>query len=95
VGKGRHDRRDQYFLLDEQFKHLSEHLGAGIAPEHAVWADMHQHFANDPDMEQILLDSTIVRALPCPAGASKKAVGKKIRRTGAAGAGSAPKSTPV
>jgi hypothetical protein len=57
--------------------------------------DMHQHFANDPDMEQILLDSTIVRAHPCAAGASKKAVGKKAKRSDAAGAGSAPRSTPV
>jgi len=63
--------------------------------EHAVWSDMHQHFANDPDMEQILLDSTIVRAHPCAAGASKKVVGKKARRSGAAGAGSAPRSTPA
>lgn len=63
--------------------------------EHAVWSDMHQHFANDPDMEQILLDSTIVRAHPCAAGASKKAVGKKVRRLDAAGAGSAPRSTPA
>jgi hypothetical protein len=60
-----------------------------------VWADLHQHFANDPDMEQILLDSTIVRAHPCAAGASKKAMGKKTRRLDAAGAGSAPRSTPV
>ena len=63
--------------------------------EHGVWADMHQHFANDPDMEQILLDSTIVRAHPCAAGASKKAVGKQARRSDAAGAGSAPRSTPA
>jgi len=63
--------------------------------EHGVWVDMHQHFANDPDMEQILLDSTIVRAHPCAAGASKKAVGKKTRRSDAAGADSAPRSTPV
>lgn len=63
--------------------------------EHAVWADLHQHFANDPDLEQILLDSTIVRAHPCAAGASKKAVGKKTSRSGAAGAGSARRSMPA
>jgi hypothetical protein len=33
---------------------------------------MHQHFADDPDMEHLILDSTIVRAHPCAAGASKK-----------------------
>ena len=37
--------------------------------EHDVWDDMHQHFAGDPDMENILLDSTVVRAHPCAAGA--------------------------
>jgi transposase len=63
--------------------------------EHGVWTDMHQHFANNPDMENILLDSTILRAHPCAAGASKKDVGKKARRSGAAGAGSAPRSTPA
>ena len=63
--------------------------------EHEVWTDMHQHFANDPDMENVLLDSTVVRAHPCAAGAQKKEVGKKTRRLGAAGVGSAPRSTPV
>jgi len=63
--------------------------------EHQVWEDMHQHFADDPDMENVLLDSTIVRAHPCAAGASKKEVGKRARRSGAAGAGSAPRSTPA
>jgi transposase len=63
--------------------------------EHQVWEEMHQHFANDPDMENILLDSTIVRAHPCAAGAPKKEAGRPARRSGAAGAGSAPRSTPV
>lgn len=63
--------------------------------EHQVWEDMHQHFANDPDMENILLDSTIVRAHPCAAGASKKEAGRKGRHSAAVGAGSAPRSTPV
>jgi transposase len=40
--------------------------------ENDVWDEMHQHFADDPDMENILLDSTVVRAHPCAAGASKK-----------------------
>ena len=40
--------------------------------EHDVWDVMHQHFAGDPDMENILLDSTVVRAHPCAAGALKK-----------------------
>jgi len=37
--------------------------------DHGVLVDMHQHFAGDPDMESILLDSTVIRAHPCAAGA--------------------------
>ena len=32
--------------------------------DHDVWEDMHQHFADDPDMENVLLDSTVVLAHP-------------------------------
>lgn len=31
---------------------------------------MYEHFIEDPDMENLLIDSTIVRAHPCAAGAS-------------------------
>ena len=34
-----------------------------------VWTAMHTHIANDPDMESIMIDSTIVRAHACAAGA--------------------------
>jgi len=37
-----------------------------------VWEQMFEHFASDPDMENVLLDATIVRAHPCAAGAQKK-----------------------
>ena len=37
-----------------------------------IWQKMHQHFADDPDMENLILDSTVVRAHPCAAGALKK-----------------------
>lgn len=37
-----------------------------------VWQNMHQQFADDPDMENLILDSTTVRAHPCAAGALKK-----------------------
>lgn len=40
--------------------------------EQGIWQALHQHFAKDPDMEHIILDSTIVRAHPCAAGALKK-----------------------
>src|SRR3712207_1413197 len=39
--------------------------------DRGVWARMLAHFADDPDMEHGILDSTIVRADPCAAGAEK------------------------
>src|SRR5215510_2534110 len=37
-----------------------------------VWERMLARFASDPDMENGMIDSTIVRAHPCAAGAQKK-----------------------
>ena len=37
-----------------------------------VWGRMLEHFADDPDMENGMIDSTIVRAHACAAGAQKK-----------------------
>jgi transposase len=37
--------------------------------ERGIWTQMHAHFADDPDLEWLLLDSTIIRAHPCAAGA--------------------------
>jgi len=44
--------------------------------ENGVWQRMFEYFADDPDMENGMIDSTVVRAHPCAAGAEKK------RRTG-------------
>ena len=60
--------------------------------EHDIWEDMHQHFVADPDMENLILDSSVVRAHPCAAGAAKKRVAKLSKPLAAAEAGSAPKS---
>lgn len=43
---------------------------------------MHQHFVNDPDLENILLDSTAVRAHPCAVGAAKKSGGQESQALG-------------
>ena len=40
--------------------------------DHEIWEDMHQHIIEDPDMENLIIDSTVVRAHPCAAGALKK-----------------------
>ena len=57
--------------------------------ERGVWERMHQHLVDDPDMEHLIIDSTIVRAHPCAAGASKKPEVKGRRPLVAAGVGSA------
>ena len=58
-----------------------------------IWERMLAHFANDPDMEHLMLDSTVVRAHPSAAGASKKTADRRRKPWGAAGVASAPKST--
>jgi len=45
-----------------------------------IWQRMFNHFIKDPDMENLLIDSTIVRAHPCSAGALKKTADKMSRR---------------
>jgi len=49
--------------------------------DQGIWERMLVHFADDPDMENGMIDSTIVRAHPCAAGAQKK------RRSSRAGVG--------
>ena len=49
--------------------------------EQGVFEQLHQAFADEPDMEYLLIDSTIVRAHACAAGAPKKsAAGRRVRR---------------
>ncbi len=48
--------------------------------EKGIWDDLHQEFVDDPDMEWMSLDSTIVRAHPCAAGALKKTADSKHKR---------------
>jgi transposase len=47
--------------------------------DHGVWEAMHLHFVNEPDMENLLLDSTIIRAHSCAAGAPQKTADRKPR----------------
>ena len=37
--------------------------------ERGIWMQMQAHFASEPDLECLLLDSTVIRAHPCAAGA--------------------------
>ena len=34
-----------------------------------VWSDLHRFIAQDPDLQHLLIDTTVVRAHPCAAGA--------------------------
>lgn len=40
--------------------------------KNGVWQRMFEYFAGDADMENGMIDSTIVRAHPCASGAEKK-----------------------
>jgi transposase len=45
-----------------------------------VFEDLHQAFVGDADLEHLLIDSTIIRAHPCAAGARKKVAAKRRKR---------------
>lgn len=50
--------------------------------ERGIWQALFDHLAADPDCEWLLLDSTIVRAHPCAAGALKKNGGQAAHALG-------------
>jgi transposase len=50
--------------------------------DQGIWEQMHAHFTEDPDMEHLILDSTVVRAHPCAAGAAKKNGGQAEQALG-------------
>lgn len=59
--------------------------------EQGVWEALFQKVVREPDLEWLVLDSTTIRAHPCAAGARKKTVDSKPKRSAAAVAASAPK----
>ena len=61
--------------------------------DQGVWEQMHQHFCDDADLEYLIIDSTVVRAHPCAAGAPPKGVARRPRPWAGAAAGSAPRFT--
>ena len=58
-----------------------------------VWARRFEQVADDPDLQAVLLDATVVRAHACAAGAPHKTAGRRRRGWGARAAASAPRST--
>ena len=56
---------------------------------------MDQHFADDPEMENVLLDSSVVGSIPVLRAPQKKTVAKLPQALDTAEAGLAPKSMPM
>ncbi len=50
--------------------------------DRGIWQALHQHFVCDPDLENIILDSTVIRAHPCAAGARNKDGGQTTQALG-------------
>ena len=50
--------------------------------DRGIWQAMFEYFAADPDMSEVMLDSTIVRAHQCAAGALKKKGGQAEQALG-------------
>ena len=58
-----------------------------------IFQRLHQHFAQDPDMEWLIIDSTIIRAHPCAAGALKTSGGQASQALGRSRGGFSTKFT--
>jgi transposase len=59
-----------------------------------VWGRLFAGVADDPDLQAVLIDATVVRAHACAAGAPQKTAGRRRRGSAARAAGSAPRSMP-
>jgi transposase len=54
-----------------------------------VWERLLAGVADDPDLQSVMIDATVIRAHACAAGAPKKTAGRRRRGSGARAAGSA------
>ncbi len=58
-----------------------------------VWERLFDAVADDPDLQSVMIDATVVRAHACAAGAPEKGGARRRRRSAARAAASAPSST--
>ncbi len=58
-----------------------------------VWGRLFESVADDPDLQAVQIDATVVRAHACAAGAPPKTAARRRRGWGARAAASAPSST--
>ena len=55
--------------------------------ERGLWKEMFEHFADDPDMESVMMDGSVIRAHACAAGAPHKKGGNRRRNSATAEVG--------